>query len=211
MVKFALGGHWGLIPGLQTLSNSNKIQDYNFPQGVTAQLLRDSAAGKPGTVSHVGLKTFVDSWVEGGKTNNTTKEDLISLIYIDNEEYLFYKRIDANVALLRDTTADENGNITMEDECLFLEKLAAAQLVSNMSGTAIVQVKKVVKAGELNSQRIRISGIFVGAVIVADGEDHMQTFAEQMSGAFCGGASAYKARRNSAHWMLKKSSPAELL
>ncbi|WP_351089495.1 CoA-transferase [Shewanella sp. S1-49-MNA-CIBAN-0167] len=186
MVSMALGGHWGLIPRLQKLANENLIQGYNFPQGVIAQLLRDSAAGKPGTLSHVGLGTFVDPRLSGGKINAITIKDRVSLMTIDDNEYLFYKRLDANVALLRGTTADENGNITMEDECLFLENLAAAQLVTNMGGTVIVQVKKVVKVGELDPQQVRIPGIFVNAVVIAEGEAHMQTFAEQMNPAYCG-------------------------
>lgn len=185
MVSMALGGHWGLIPRLQKLANEEQIQGYNFPQGVIAQLLRDSAAGKPGTISHVGLGTFIDPRLGGGKINSVTKTERVSLMTIDENEYLFYKRIDANVALLRGTTADENGNITMEDECLFLENLAAAQLVTNMGGTVIVQVKKVVKVGELAPQSVRIPGIFVNAVVIAEGEDHMQTFAEQMNPAYC--------------------------
>lgn len=190
MVSMACGGHWGLIPRLQQLANDNLITGYNFPQGVIAQLLRDSAAGKPGTLSHVGLGTFVDPRSEGGKINAATKDDRVSVISIEDQEYLFYRRIDANVALLRGTTADENGNITMEDECLFLENLAAAQLVTNMGGTVIVQVKKVVKVGELDPQQVRIPGIFVDAVVVADDEGHMQTFAEAMNPAYCGRGAA---------------------
>lgn len=186
MVSMAYGGHWGLIPRLQKLANENLITGYNFPQGVIAQLLRDSAAGKPGTLSHVGLGTFVDPRSGGGKINAMTLDDRVSLMDVDGQDYLFYKRIDANVALLRGTTADENGNITMEDECLFLENLAAAQLVTNMGGTVIVQVKRVVKVGELDPQKVRIPGIFVNAVVVADDEMHMQTFAEPMNPAYCG-------------------------
>ncbi|ABZ77294.1 coenzyme A transferase [Shewanella halifaxensis HAW-EB4] len=187
MVKMAMGGHWGLIPRLQKLANENQIQAYNFPQGVIAQLLRDSAAGKPGTLSHVGIGTFIDPRIDGGKINSVTKEDRVSVINIDNNDYLFYKRMDANVALLRGTTADENGNITMEDECLFLENLAAAQLVTNMGGTVIVQVKRIVKVGTLDPQQVRIPGIFVNAVVVVSEEEHhMQTFAENMNPAYCG-------------------------
>ncbi|MDD7909629.1 acyl CoA:acetate/3-ketoacid CoA transferase [Pseudovibrio exalbescens] len=186
LVSLAMGGHWGLIPRLQDLANRERIQAYNFPQGVIAQLLRDSAAGKPGTLTHVGLGTFVDPRLEGGKINKVTQEDRVSLMEVEGEEYLFYKRINANVALLRGTTADTNGNITMEDECLFLENLAAAQLVTNMGGKVIVQVKKIVEAGELDPQQVRIPGIFVDAVVVANEEDHMQTFAEPMNPAYCG-------------------------
>jgi propionate CoA-transferase len=186
MVSMAIGGHWGLIPNLQKLANENKITGYNFPQGVISHLLRDSAAGKPGTLTHVGLGTFVDPLFGGGKINSITKRDRVSRISIEQQDYLFYQRIDANVAILRGTTADENGNITMEDECFFLENLAAAQLVTNMGGIVIVQVKQVVKAGELNPQEVRIPGIFVDVVTIADEAEHMQTFAEAMNPAYCG-------------------------
>ncbi|MCG7496124.1 3-oxoacid CoA-transferase [Vibrio sp. Of7-15] len=186
MVSMAMGGHWGLIPHLQQLANDEHIQGYNFPQGIITHLLRDSAAGKPGTISHVGLGTFVDPRINGGKINKSTTQDRVSLLNIENNEYLFYKRIDANVAILRGTTADEHGNITMEDECLFLENLAAAQLVTNMGGTVIVQVKKVVKAGTLDPQHVRIPGIFVDTVVVASEQEHMQTFAEPMNPVYCG-------------------------
>ncbi|WED24048.1 3-oxoacid CoA-transferase [Vibrio sp. JC009] len=186
MVSLACGGHWGLIPRLQKLANENKIQGYNFPQGVIAQLLRDSAAGKPGTLSHVGLGTFVDPRFGGGKINEVTTDERVSVMNINGEEFLFFKRLNPNVALLRGTTADENGNITMEDECLFLENLAAAQLVSNLGGTVIVQVKQMVKTGTLDPQQVRIPGIFVDAVVIAEPEEHMQTFAETMNPAYCG-------------------------
>ncbi|SQI36011.1 Acetate CoA-transferase subunit alpha [Leminorella richardii] len=186
LVSFAIGGHWGLIPKLQKLANEGKITGYNLPQGIIAHLMRDTAAGKPGTLSHVGLGTFVDPRIEGGKINKETKEDWVEVITIHGKEYLFYKRLDANVALLRGTTADENGNITMEDECLFVENLAAAQMVKNNGGLVVVQVKRKVKAGTLEPQNVRIPGILVDMVVVVENEaDHMQTFAEQQNDAYC--------------------------
>ena len=186
MVSMALGGHWGLVPKLQKLANENKLTGYNFPQGIISHLLRDSAAGKPGTISPIGLGTFVDPRIEGGKINGITKKDLVSVMEIKGKEYLFYDRIDANVAFIRGTTADENGNITMEEECLFGENLAIAQLVKNNGGHVIVQVKRMVKAGELDPQHIKIPGIFVDTVVIADESQHMQTFAEQYNPAYCG-------------------------
>ncbi len=186
LVKKVIGGHWGLIPKLQDLANRNLIEAYNLPQGVIAQLIRDSAAGKPGTLSHVGLGTFVDPRIEGGKINEATSKDIVSVLQVGGKDYLFYDRLDANVALLRGTTADKHGNITMEDECLFLENLAAAQLVSNMGGKVIVQVKRLVEYGELDPQQVRIPGILVDAVVVASGGEHMQTFAEHLNPAYCG-------------------------
>ncbi len=187
MVKAAIGGHWGLIPKLQKLAVDNKIQGYNLPQGVITQLLRDTAAGKPGTISHVGLGTFVDPRVEGGKINESTKEDWVRLLPIDGEEYLFYKRLPADFAILRGTTSDENGNITMEDECLVLENLAAAQAVKNQGGKVIVQVKKMVKNGVLDPHSVKIPGILVDAVVVAsEAEYHMQTFGVAHDDSFVG-------------------------
>lgn len=186
MVSMALGGHWGLVPKLQKLANENKLTGYNFPQGIIAHLLRDSAAGKPGTISQIGLGTFVDPRIEGGRINDITKKDLVSVIEIKGKEYLFYDRIDANVAFIRGTTADENGNVTMEEECLFGENLAIAQLVKNNGGHVVVQVKRIVKAGELDPQHVRIPGIFVDTLVIAEESQHMQTFAEQYNPAYCG-------------------------
>lgn len=182
LVKFVIGGHIGLIPKLQKLIHENKVQGYNLPQGVISHLFRDSAAKKPGVITKVGLKTYVDPRVEGGKLNSATKTDWVKVMKIDNEEYLFYKPIYANVALLRGTTADTMGNITMEEECLYVENLAIAQLVKNNGGKVIVQVKRVVEAGELNPQLVRIPGILVDTVvIVADESNHMETFKEQFN------------------------------
>ncbi len=187
LVKRAIGGHWGLVPKLQQLVVDNLIEGYNLPQGVISHLLRDSAAGKPGLFTKVGLGTFVDPRIEGGKLNSITSQDWVLLTEIDGEEYLFYKKLPIDVAILRGTTADENGNITMEDECLIVESLAAAQAATNNNGKVIVQVKRVVPAGRLDPHLVKIPGIFVDAVVVCDDlSEHMQTFATQMNPEFIG-------------------------
>ncbi|EPA3073067.1 acyl CoA:acetate/3-ketoacid CoA transferase [Enterobacter cloacae] len=186
LVSRAIGGHWGLIPRLQKLANEGKITGYNLPQGVICHLFRDSAAGKMGTFTHVGLGTFVDPRVEGGKINAKTTQDIVTYTEVNGVENLFYKKIDANIAILRGTTADTRGNITMEDECLILENLAAAQLVHNQGGKVIVQVKRIVPDGSLDPQQVKIPGIFVDAIVVAEGELHMQTFAEAMNENYVG-------------------------
>ncbi|WP_295890835.1 acyl CoA:acetate/3-ketoacid CoA transferase [uncultured Vibrio sp.] len=192
MVKNAIGGHWGLIPKLQTLANEGKITGFNLPQGIICQLFRDSAAGKPGCISHVGLGTFVDPRVEGGKINPQTKEERVQLTEVAGKEYLFYSRLDGDIALLRGTTADESGNISMEDECLVLENLAIAQLVHNQGGKVIVQVKDVVPTGTLAPHSVRIPGIFVDAVVVSNLDQHMQTFEEPMNQTYVGRGEADK-------------------
>ena len=187
LVKCAIGGHWGLVPKLQQLAVDNLIQGYNLPQGIISHLLRDTAAGKLGTVSKVGLGTFVDPRLEGGKINQATSDDWVELIELGGEEHLFYHKLPVTVSILRGTTADENGNITMEDECLTVESLAAAQAARNNGGKVIVQVKQIVPSGKLDPHAVKIPGIFVDAVVVCeDPAEHMQTFATMMNPEFVG-------------------------
>jgi len=186
LVKRVIGGYFGLSPAIEKLIVDNRIEAYNLPEGIITHMYRNIGAGKPGTLSRVGLGTYVDPRQDGGRMNALTTEDIVRLMEIDGEEYLFYKSFPIQVALIRGTTADPDGNITAERESLALENLALAIAARNSGGIVLAQVERVAAEGSLDARLVKVPGVLVDCVVLAEPEHHMQTYGTQFNPAFSG-------------------------
>ncbi len=186
LIKRVIGGHWALAPRMGKLAIDNKIEAYNFPQGVITHLYRDIAAGRLGVITHVGLKTFVDPRISGGKLNKSTSEDLVELIEIDGKQRLFYKSFNIDIALIRGTFSDAQGNISMEKEAGSLSMLPLAQAAKNSGGLVIAQVERIKEDGTQNPYMVKVPSIFVDHIVVASKKNHWQTFDQQYNPGFSG-------------------------
>ena len=189
-----VASHFAMAPDMQRLILENKIAGYNLPQGVISHLYRDIAQGLPGNVTHVGLGTFVDPELQGGKLNEKARQagEIVERIAIDGKPYLLYKAFPIDVVFLRATSCDAKGNCSMEREPVTLEVTAMAQAAKNSGGKVLVQVERVSDA-PLDPKSVKIPGCLVDAVVVAKPENHRMTNDFDFNPAFIGEA----ARRRS--------------
>ena len=170
MVRRVIGGHWVWSPRMQEMARDEKIEAYVLPGGVVMQLYREIAAGRPGLFTHVGLGTFIDPRIEGGKLNRRTTEDLVEVVSIDGRELLRYKPFPIDVALIRGSYGDAQGNISLEQEPANLEIYAVAAAAHNSGGKVIAQVRTAVEVGTLPARAVRVPGAIVDAVVVDPGQ-----------------------------------------
>jgi propionate CoA-transferase len=153
-------------PEIWKMIIEDRIEAYNLPSGIIFHMHREGAAKRPGVLSKVGLGTFVDPRLQGGAMNKSTPRDYVEVTEFRREEWLFYPAISPDVAIIRGTTADERGNISMENEGAYLGSLDQAIAARNAGGIVIAQVKRLSAKGSLKPQSVRIPGILVDYVVV---------------------------------------------
>lgn len=183
MLKRIVAGHWNLVPRLKQLVLDNEVEAYNFPQGVISHMYRDAAAGLPGTISKVGLGTFVETC--GGKLNEITEEDLVTKVNLAGEDVLFYSAPKLDYVLIKGTYADQNGNVTLEEEGCILDVTEMAIAAKANHGKVIVQVKDIVEAGTLDPKLVKLAGTMVDIVVkTSDVEKYHKALSDNPSQVF---------------------------
>jgi propionate CoA-transferase len=192
MMKRVIAAHVGLNHEVVKMIAMNQVEAYNLPQGSMCQLYREIAAGRPGLLTRVGLHTFVDPRIEGGKLNERTRacEELVEVVQIDGQDMLLYKSMHFDVALIRGTTADPDGNITVEDEAISMENLDGAMAAKRCGGFVIAQVERLTDT-PAHPHDVAVPGVFVDLVVVAQSRQaHPHTLFVEHDPSYTGAAVA---------------------
>ena len=184
MYRRVIGGHWSMAPEMARLASEDRFAAYCLPAGVMVQLFHCAAAGSPGWFTHVGMDTFVDPRIEGGRLNSKATEQLVEYVERDGESWLFYKTLPVDVALLHAWEADPQGNLSMRHEAGFWHNCALAQAAKASGGLTIAVVRKLVPSGAIDPRSVHVPGCFVDVLVVD--ERHGQTYQTDFEPAYCG-------------------------
>lgn len=184
LVRRFVGSHYGHNPELMDRIANDDVEAFGIPGGVLSLLYREIAGNRPGLVTRVGLGTYVDPRVDGGRLNTRTTGSIAEVIELGGREWLFYPSFPIDAAFIRATTADTDGNLTMEDEAGFADNLALASAVHNSGGVVIAEVKRLAEARSLPPKDVRVPGILVDAVVLIPGQQQTAgtTYSPYMAG-----------------------------
>lgn len=186
MISRWIAAHAGLSPDMSKMITDGSFEAWCLPQGVISQLWREIAAHRPGLITKTGLSTFVDPRVEGGRLNKATTTEMVKVINFEGQEWLFFASFKVDVAIIRGTTADEKGNMTVADEGALLECLPLAQAAKNSGGIVIAEVEYVAKNGSLHPKTVRVPGVLIDHVVVSGPDNHWQSAGTRFNPAFAG-------------------------
>jgi len=172
LITKAISAHLNLMPKMQAMVDREEIPCNILPLGCMTQLYREIGRGSPGLITKIGLGTFIDPRIAGGKANSITTDDLVEVMEINGEEYLFYKSFPIDVAVIRGTTIDTHGNLSCEREVALTDGLAAASAVKRSGGIVIAQVENVCAFGSISPRDIYVPGIMIDYAVVSPPEFH---------------------------------------
>lgn len=172
-------------PAIWRMIMADELEAYNVPSGIIFDLLREAAGRRPGVLTKVGLRTFVDPDLEGCAMNEAARRNpIVSHRHFDGEDWLYFPSIVPDVAIIRATTADERGNLSFEHEGAYLGAMEMALAARNSGGLVIAQVKRVAQNGSLRPHDVRVPGILVDCVVEAP--EQLQTTATSYDPAISG-------------------------
>ncbi|CCE97948.1 similar to propionate CoA-transferase [Sinorhizobium fredii HH103] len=173
LLKKIIGGSYPSGPSsaepplIWQMIGANEVAAYNIPSGILFDMHREAAAKRPGVMTKIGLDTFVDPSREGCAMNaSAAAEPVVKKISFEGEDWLYFKAIAPQMAIIRATTADERGNLTYEHEGAYLGGLDQALAARNNGGIVIAQVKRIAKEGSLKPHDVRVPGVLVDYVVV---------------------------------------------
>ncbi|MFO1038591.1 MAG: CoA-transferase [Geminicoccaceae bacterium] len=186
LVSKVIGGHWTWSPRMQALAESEAIEAYTLPAGSIMLLMREIGAGRPGLLTHVGLGTFADPRYGGGACNSRAKDCLTELVTIGGEEWLRYKPIRLDAAIVRGSLGDTAGNVSLVHEAADLDAVAVAMAGHACGGKVFAQVSEIVGRGSLPARQVALPGILIDHLVAAP--DQPQTYLGRFDPAISGEA-----------------------
>ncbi len=183
LMRRFLCSNLSLANKIYPLITENAFPCFMIPQGVLSHMMRAIASGKPGVITEVGMKTFVDPRVDGGCINDAAKtcdEIPVQLITLNGSDCLFYPAFPIDVAIIKGTKADKKGNISLEKEAMHLEQLEMATAARNTGGIVMVQVDEIVESGDLHPQMVTVPSTLVDYVVLGSPENTGQHFIDDL-------------------------------